>query len=699
MLNLNDKQQEAVVYSGGPLLVLAGAGTGKTRVIINRIAHILENEIIFPNKILAVTFTNKAAREMTNRINEMRPSSDVVVGTFHSVAAKILRHNASVVGLTSDFNIIGTDEVLKLIKAIIRDFNYDEKKYPATVMNFIIERWKDSALIPAALTESDYITHNHRIAGRIYKEYQDRLRFLNAVDFGDLILHNIEIFKSNSELLTKYQKQFCHILVDEYQDTNIAQYLWLRLLSQSNPNLCCVGDDDQSIYGWRGAEVGNILRFEQDYKNAKIVRLEQNYRSTNHILNVASSVIANNASRLGKKLWTETGDGDKVTVVELWSENEEAKFIAQKIIDYKKEGHNLKDVAILVRAGHQTRVFEEIFINNKIPYQVVGSLRFYERMEIKDVIAYIRLSLNPSDNLAFERIINVPKRGIGNSSLEQINEYARTNGFSLLKAATLMAEKGLLRPKIASEILKFYELLKKWHKDFLTENHAKVIEDIVNDSGYMQALRLENLPENEVRIDNIKEMIRALADFPSIRIFLDHVSLVMDQEKEEGNNDFVSIMTMHSAKGLEFKIVMLPGWEEGIFPSQKSSDERSLEEERRLAYVAITRARAALFITYALSRRVYGKWQYSIRSRFIDELPKDSVIGFTTAKSSNNNQYQERHDGPDYHAPQEIRKKTRVHHVKFGFGYIIGKDDNIIEVQFDKFGIKKIMKEFLEEVR
>ncbi len=717
---LNSEQQEAVETLDGPLLVLAGAGTGKTRVLISRIAHIIWKNRAFPSQILAVTFTNKAAKEMLSRLADVLPhaADGLWIGTFHSIASRILRRHAELVGLPSSFTILDTDDQLRLLKSIIVAKNLDEKKFTPKLALGIIQRWKDQGLLPDKVPTAEASRAMQGYAIQLYKEYQSRLRGLGAVDFGDLLLYNVNILMQHPGILAEYQRRFRYILVDEYQDTNVAQYLWLRLLAQGHKNICCVGDEDQSIYGWRGAEIGNILRFEQDFPGAKVVRLECNYRSTTHILAAASGLIANNSERLGKTLWTEQDGGEKIKVMAVWDEREEAGTIASEIgyLQHLKK-HSLSDMAILVRAGFQTRAFEECFISHAIPYRVIGGLRFYERLEIRDVIAYMRVVVHNDDDLAFERIINTPKRSIGDTTLQQLHSYARAHGVSLMKAARILLEEGEIK-RAKHSLEELITLFDRWKEQLEHLHYAQVVETLLKESGYLAMWQNDKSPEAQGRVENIKELLRALQDFPTLTDFLEHVSLVMDNDARQDDN-MVNIMTLHAAKGLEFTTVFLPGWEEGIFPHPRSLDEEGaagLEEERRLAYVGITRAKERLFILFAANRRVYNQWQSSISSRFIDELPAAHI------ETVNKNGMNFRRAAPTAELPVATRSTSqviaqaakalavpaapkeaaglqpggRVFHEKFGYGYIRSISGNHVEVAFDKAGVRKVVDRFLQ---
>ncbi|MGR6430377.1 ATP-dependent helicase [Rhizobium sp. PAMB 3174] len=633
---LNPEQREAVETTEGPVLVLAGAGTGKTRVLTTRIAHILSTGHAFPSQILAVTFTNKAAREMKERIGLLL--GDAVegmpwLGTFHSIGVKLLRRHAEVVGLRSDFTILDTDDVIRLIKQIIQAEELDDKRWPAKQFAGMIDNWKNKGLTPEQIPEGDARAFANGKGRELYRAYQARLKTLNACDFGDLLLHPIHIFRSEPGILKDYHRRFKYILVDEYQDTNTAQYMWLRLLAQrpkGEPiNVCCVGDDDQSIYGWRGAEVDNILRFEKDFPGAKVIRLERNYRSTEHILGAAGHLIAHNEGRLGKTLFTDRTDpdDDKVQVHNAWDSEEEARAIGEEIEQLQREKHNLNDMAILVRASFQMREFEDRFVTLGLNYRVIGGPRFYERLEIRDAMAYFRLVCQPADDLAFERIINTPKRGLGDASVRQLHDYARARDIPMLAAAAEVIETDEFKPKPRKALFDVVTDFRRWQSLLENTPHTELAEQILDESGYTAMWQADKSAEAPGRLENLKELVRSMEGFESLRGFLEHVSLVMDVEQNE-NLDAVSIMTLHSAKGLEFETVFLPGWEEGLFPHQRSLDESGragLEEERRLAYVGITRAKRRCHIWFVNNRRIHGLWQSTIPSRFLDELPTTHV--------------------------------------------------------------------------
>ncbi|MAM24066.1 MAG: DNA helicase II, partial [Rhodobacteraceae bacterium] len=657
---LNPAQRAAVEQMDGPVLMLAGAGTGKTRALTARIVHLLNTGKARPNEVLAVTFTNKAAREMKNRVGDMlgrQIEGMPWLGTFHAICVKLLRRHAELVGLKSNFTILDTDDQLRLLKQLVAADGIDDKRWPARLLAGIIDGWKNRALTPDRIPAADAGAYNHRGA-ELYAQYQARLKELNATDFGDLLLHMVTIFQTHEDVLAQYQRWFKYILVDEYQDTNVAQYLWLRLLAQGHRNICCVGDDDQSIYGWRGAEVGNILRFEKDFPGAHVVRLEQNYRSTPHILAAASGVIAGNEGRLGKTLWTEAQEGEKVRLIGHWDGEEEARWIGDEIEAAQRgtrgqRPYTLDDMAILVRASHQMRAFEDRFLTIGLPYRVIGGPRFYERLEIRDAMAYFRIATSPDDDLAFERIVNTPKRGLGDKAQQKIQVTAREHRTSLVEGARILLAHGGLSGKGAAQLRQLVEGIDRWHAmtrgpllttrigddDVIDDgidrqeygppetSHVELAQIILDESGYTAMWQNDKTPEAPGRLENLKELVKALEQFENLQGFLEHVSLIMDNESDEGGAK-VSIMTLHAAKGLEFPVVFLPGWEDGLFPSQRSMDEsgiKGLEEERRLAYVGITRAEEVCTVSFAANRRVFGQWQSSMPSRFVDELPEDHV--------------------------------------------------------------------------
>ena len=628
MAGLNPAQKEAVETLEGPLLVLAGAGTGKTRVLTTRIAHLIGSATAYPGEILAVTFTNKAAHEMTQRIAHMlgRPALGMLLGTFHSISARWLREYAELVGLKSSYTILDTDDQIRLLKQLIQAEGIDEKRWSARMLAGLIDRWKNKALSPANIPQDEAYGFANGKAKILYEQYQARLKILNACDFGDLLLHMITIFQKHPDILARVQKRCRYLLVDEYQDTNIAQYLWLRLLAQRPPgeprNICCVGDDDQSIYGWRGAEVGNILRFETDFPGAKIIRLEQNYRSTGHILGAASSLISANSDRLGKTLWTDADHGEKVQVRGVWDANEEARLVGDLVEDFQRNGCKLSEIAILVRAGFQTREFEERMITLGIPYRVIGGPRFYERAEIRDALAYLRVLVQPDDDLAFERIINVPKRGLGTAALQAIHRLARHENISMTRAAATLLETEELRPQARRSLGGLLDDFSRWRDELTRLAHPALTEIILEESGYIEMRQKDTAPNAKAKLDNLQELVSAMKDFENLSGFLEHIALVMENQEVSGSEK-LTIMTLHAAKGLEFDTVFLPGWEEGIFPNQRALDEgglQALEEERRLGYVGLTRARIRAIILFAANRQIFGQWQSSLPSRFIEDI-------------------------------------------------------------------------------
>ncbi|SDC34041.1 ATP-dependent DNA helicase, Rep family [Ruegeria marina] len=762
--DLNPAQREAVERLDGPVLMLAGAGTGKTKALTARIVHLLMTGRARPNEILAVTFTNKAAREMKLRVGRMlgQPAEGMPwLGTFHSICVKLLRRHAELVDLKSNFTILDTDDQLRLLKQLVQAANMDDKRWPARLLLNIIDGWKNRALTPDRIPAADAGAYNHK-GVELYAQYQTRLRELNAVDFGDLLLHMVTIFQANPDVLTQYQRWFRYILVDEYQDTNVAQYLWLRLLAGGHRNICCVGDDDQSIYGWRGAEVGNILRFEKDFPGAHVVRLEQNYRSTPHILAAAANVIRGNEGRLGKELWTEAEEGEKVRLIGHWDGEEEARWIGEEIEAMQRGTRGVRPMdldrmAILVRAAHQMRAFEDRFLTIGLPYKVIGGPRFYERAEIRDAMAYFRLVVSPADDLAFERIANVPKRGLGDKAMQTIQRVARENGVSLVDGARIAVAEGAIKGKGGAALSQLVEDLARWGR--MTRSQGVVAEDdavidddappvqfgtpevshvelaqiILDESGYTAMWQNDKTPEAPGRLENLKELVNQLDNFENLQGFLEHVSLIMDNEQAEDGAK-VSIMTLHAAKGLEFPVVFLPGWEDGLFPSQRSMDEsglKGLEEERRLAYVGITRAEEVCTISFAANRRVFGQWQNALPSRFIDELPEDHVevltppglYGGNIAPSrgiesraaaadgynspgwkrlqARQGQYgmsqprETRHTVIDLDAVASFAIGERVFHQKFGYGQVAGIEGDKVEVDFDKAGLKKVVARFL----
>ena len=627
---LNPEQRAAVEATEGPVLVLAGAGTGKTRVLTTRIAHILSLGLAWPSQILAVTFTNKAAREMKERIHAMvgeEVEGMPWLGTFHSIGVRMLRRHAELVGLKSGFTILDTDDQIRLLKQLLQAENIDEKRWPARLLANTIDGWKNRGLSPDQVSAGEGAAFANGRGQKLYADYQARLKALNAVDFGDLLLESIRLLRENPDVLADYHRRFRYILVDEYQDTNVAQYLWLRLLAQGSRNVCCVGDDDQSIYGWRGAEVDNILRFESDFPGAKVVRLERNYRSTGHILGAAAHLIAHNEGRLGKTLFSEGASGEKVTVTGAWDSQEEARAIGEEIEDLQRGGHALAQIAILVRASFQMREFEDRFVTLGLNYRVIGGPRFYERAEIRDALAYLRVIASPADDLAFERIVNVPKRGLGDAALRQIHDHARAAQLPLIEAARELVGSEDLKPKVRLTLRDLVGAFDRWREQMATMPHHELAEIVLDESGYTEMWQKDRSADAAGRLENLKELVRSMEPFENLIGFLEHISLVMDVDGG-GNGDAVNIMTLHSAKGLEFDTVFLPGWEEGVFPNQRALDEQGragLEEERRLAYVGITRARRRAKVFFASNRRIHGLWQSSVPSRFLDELSEKDV--------------------------------------------------------------------------
>ena len=750
---LNPAQRAAVEALDGPVLMLAGAGTGKTKALTARIVHLMAMGRARPDQILAVTFTNKAAREMKNRVGTMlgqQVEGMPWLGTFHSVCVKLLRRHAELVGLKSNFTILDTDDQIRLLKQLIAASSIDDKRWPARMLAGIIDGWKNRAWTPEKVPAAEAGAYNNR-GMELYAAYQTRLRELNAVDFGDLLLHMVHIFQTHDDVLEQYRTRFRYILVDEYQDTNVAQYLWLRLLAGGHRNICCVGDDDQSIYGWRGAEVGNILRFETDFPGATVVRLEQNYRSTPHILAAASGVIAGNRGRLGKTLWTQAEHGEKVRLIGHWDGEEEARWIGEEIEALQRgtrgmRQFSLDEMAILVRASHQMRAFEDRFLTIGLPYRVIGGPRFYERLEIRDAMAYFRVVTSPADDLAFERIVNTPKRGLGDKAQQTIQRIARDNGVPLVQGAQIAVGDKVITGKGAVALGQLVSDIARWGRMAGDPDisHVELAEMILDESGYTAMWQADKTPEGPGRLENLKELVKALEQFENLQGFLEHVSLIMDNESsEEGAK--VSIMTLHAAKGLEFPAVFLPGWEDGLFPSQRSMDEsgtKGLEEERRLAYVGITRAEEVCTISFAGNRRVFGQWQSALPSRFIDELPEDHVEVLTPPglygggfgatgmggdfgggvrsgiedRVAEANVYnspgwkrlQSRSAQRPISQPRETRDTVidmqavsahtmgeRVFHQKFGYGIIVGIEGDKLEIEFEKAGAKKVVARFI----
>jgi DNA helicase II / ATP-dependent DNA helicase PcrA len=754
--SLNPEQRAAVETLDGPVLVLAGAGTGKTRVLVTRLAHLLATGRAMPGEVLAVTFTNKAAREMKDRVGSLigRSVEGMWLGTFHSISARIVRRHAELVGLKPDFTILDDDDQNRLLRQVLQEANLDDKKWPPRALNAVIQRWKDRGLLPEKVPTADAGEFAHGRGIDLYKRYQERLRTLNAADFGDLLLHCLTIFTAHSDVLVEYQRRFKYILVDEYQDTNVSQYLWLRLLAQGRHNICCVGDDDQSIYGWRGAEVGNILRFEKDSPGAKVIRLERNYRSTSHILAAASGLISNNADRLGKTLWTERAGGEKVRVQGTWDGAEEARIVSEEVEQFRRNGLPLGHMAVLVRAGAQTREFEERFITVGIPYRVVGGPRFYERQEIRDAVAYLRLVQRPEDDLAFERVVNVPKRGLGDAALNSVHRIARGSGVSLSTAADRLLGTDELKPRARAALGDFLASIARWRAEASRLPPAELAAVVLEESGYTAMWQEKWEREKQVdapgRLENLKELVSALEAFETITAFLEHVSLVMDADKG-AEGEMVSLMTLHAAKGLEFDVVFLPGWEEGVFPhprAMESEGRSGLEEERRLAYVGLTRAKRKAHVLHAANRRLFNQWQSSVPSRFIEEIPADNVEliagpGLYPGLNAREEGLSEPADVHDFEPNRRPWRDTygarggggsgngsrpgggswdrrphmaagpkapprpvtsgagfktgeRIFHQKFGYGKITAVEGNKLDIAFEKAGSKKVLDTFVE---
>lgn len=767
---LNAQQREAVERLDGPLLVLAGAGTGKTRVLTSRLAHILATGSAKPWQILAVTFTNKAAREMRERVQALvGPGAGAIpwLGTFHSVSAQMLRRHAELVGLKSNFTILDTDDQLRLLKQLILAAQIDEKRWPARQLAGLIDGWKNRALGPANVPQRERHSFADGRGAALYGDYQDRLKILNACDFGDLLLHMISIFQAHPDLLAEYHSKLRYLLVDEYQDTNVAQYLWLRLLAQGSKNLCVVGDDDQSIYGWRGAEVDNILRFEADFPGAHVVRLERNYRSTQHILSAASGLIRANSARLGKELWTEADGGECVRVRGVWDGEAEARLIADDIEAFAASGQRYQDCAVLVRAAWQMRAFEERFLMLKIPYRVVGGPRFFERAEVRDAHAYLRLIRSEDDDLAFERILNTPKRGLGEGAMQKLVQEAARPPLrahrdgplfdaatgeiaeetsqplggryrSLIAAARIAVLGDELPAKSRTALQIFLDDLSRWRAKARDISHVELAEIVLDESGYSDMLQRDKTPQAQTRLENLKELIQAMGQFDSLAAYLEHVELVLDLE-QGGNGDEVHISTLHAAKGLEWPMVFLPGWEEEVFPSKRSVEEgglKGLEEERRLAYVGLTRARASARISFAANRQIFGRWQSVLPSRFIDELPAKHVdaiseTGFGGVREAGARfaafepaatPFRSGYDSPGWRRAQEHRPGSsraapiiqgearlvssdttqslygvgeRVFHQKFGYGRVRAAEGQKLTVDFEKAGEKRVLDSFV----
>jgi len=777
---LNPEQREAVEALDGPVLVLAGAGTGKTRVLTSRIAHILSTGRARPHEILSVTFTNKAAREMKTRLGDMlghAVEGMPWLGTFHSIGGRILRMHAELVQLKSNFTVLDVDDQIRLLKQLLQADGIDDKRWPARMLAGLIDGWKNRGLTPAQVPSGEAAVFGNGRGGKLYALYQERLKTLNAADFGDLLLENIRLFRENPDVLRNYQNRFRFILVDEYQDTNVAQYLWLRLLAQAPTqaslpgtaaeaqradmpgarpqprNICCVGDDDQSIYGWRGAEVDNILRFDHDFPGARVIRLERNYRSTGHILAAASHLIAHNESRLGKTLHTEDVPGEKVTVTGAWDSEEEARSIGEEIEELQRAGEKLNETAILVRASFQMREFEDRFVTLGLPYRVIGGPRFYERAEIRDALAYLRVVNSPADDLAFERIINVPKRGIGDATVQLLYEHARKRRIPLSEAARAVATTDELKPKARSSLRNLMDSFDRWRQQSQSIPHTELAEVVLDESGYTEMWQKDRSADAAGRLENLKELVRSMEEFENLQGFLEHIALVMDRDGGP-EEDAVSLMTLHSAKGLEFDNVFLPGWEEGLFPHQRALDEQGragLEEERRLAHVGVTRARRRAKIYFATNRRIHGSWSTTVPSRFLDELPPDHIEiteskgaagwggagGYGASRFDNLDAFGSSYSTPGWQRAQAnrtrggfnesgaaygggsrhargpltiegelIAKSTgtvsdyslgeRVFHQKFGYGHIVKIDGNKLSIDFDKAGEKKVVDSFVQ---
>jgi len=742
--NLNEEQRLAVLTTEGPLLMLAGAGTGKTRALTTRLAHLLRTGRAQPWQLLAVTFTNKAAREMKERIAAL--VGDHVegmqwLGTFHSIGAQILRRHAELAGLKSSFTILDADDQVRLCKQVIQAANIDEKRWTGRGLAAVIDGWKNRGLTPDKVPANEAYHFADGKGIDLYKAYQARLITLNAADFGDLLIHNLTIFQNNPDVLEEYQRRFRYMLVDEYQDTNVAQYLWLRLLAQKHKNICCVGDDDQSIYGWRGAEVENILRFEKDFPGAKVIRLERNYRSTPAILGAASGLIAANKARLGKTLWTEVGDGEKVKVRGVWDGEEEARLIGDDIEAEQSKGRSLSDMAVLVRASFQMRAFEERFNTLGLAYRVVGGPRFYEREESRDALSYLRLIRSADDDLAFDRIVNKPKRGLGDKALQVLHKIARAQGIPLMAASRVALESDDLHAAARRSLVNFVDTIDRWTRDAKDMAPADLAELVLEESGYIEMWKNSKSPQAPGKLDNLKELIQAVSEFDTLEGYLDHVALVSELNEDSGDGQ-VWLMTLHAAKGLEFPVVFLPGWEEEIFPSKRSLDESgnaALEEERRLAYVGITRAEESCRISFAANRQIYGRWQAAIPSRFVDELPEEHVdvvsepglYGNAVADLASHTQFDGEklrddayYDNPGWRraraaqtrraggppmiegrgatvsvsAPGESKfaKGQRVFHQKFGYGKISSIEGQKLTVDFEHSGPKKVIDTFVE---
>ena len=731
---LNKSQKKAVFHDEGPLLVLAGAGTGKTGVLTSRLIRLLIERKALPGELLSVTFTNKAANEMRERVNKQigdLSSGLKWLGTFHSIGAQILRYHPEKIELKNNFIILDTDDQIRLLKQIIIDENIDEKRWPPKMLLNLIDQWKNKGLYPNQISagEKDYFANGK--GKKLYALYQERLKFFNAADFGDLILEVIRLFEENTDILESYQNRFKFTLVDEYQDTNTAQYKLLRLISDKSKNICCVGDDDQSIYSWRGAEVSNILRFEKDFKDSKIIRLEENYRSSGHILGAASKLIEKNSSRLGKTLWTSSGDGEKVLVTSVWDGEEEARLISTELESIMQKNRDLNEAAVLVRASFQMREFEDRFISIGLPYKVIGGPRFYERKEIRDCNAYLRLALLPTDSLALQRVINTPKRGIGETSVKKIRDYSKKNNIPMIEASNDLITNSTFKGKTKESLSQLINLIYRWHDQVDKHNNNELAEMIIEDSGYLEMLRRDESLTSTGRVENIYELFKSLEPFESIQAYLEHISLVMEIDRDQDGQK-VSLMTLHAAKGLEFDYIFLPGWEEGVFPNQRAIDEGgqdSLEEERRLAYVGITRAKKKCSIFFSANRRMHNQWISSIPSRFVNELPENNselnMSHFSGEKELFKKNDFSDFDQSDYETPGWERGKnftdtqsleykntkfiensnnssfhmgSKVTHKKFGEGEVLSVDGKKLTINFGKGGTRKVMENFVEEL-
>ncbi|NNL89681.1 MAG: DUF3553 domain-containing protein [Marinicaulis sp.] len=742
--DLNDEQREAVLSLDGPVLMLAGAGTGKTRALTTRLAHLIFTGRAAPWQILAVTFTNKAAREMKERIADLVGESVEGMqwlGTFHSIGAQILRRHAELAGLKSNFTILDTDDQVRLSKQVIEAAGIDEKRWTGRGLAAVIDGWKNKGLTPEKVPANEAYHFADGKGVELYRAYQARLTTLNAVDFGDLLVHNLTIFQKNADVLEQYQKRFQYMLVDEYQDTNVAQYLWLRLLAQKHKNICCVGDDDQSIYGWRGAEVENILKFEKDFPGSKVIRLERNYRSTPAILGAASGLISSNKSRLGKELWTDVDEGEKVKIRGVWDGEEEARLIGDDIESEQSKGRSLSDMAVLVRASFQMRAFEDRFNTLGLAYKVVGGPRFWEREEARDALAYLRLIRSADDDLAFDRIVNKPKRGLGDKALQTLHKIARAQGMPLMAAARIALETDDLHAAARRSLVNFADTIDRWSRDAKEMAPADLTELVLEESGYIEMWKNSKSPKAPSKLDNLKEIVQAVSEFDTLEGFLDHVALVSEINEDAGDG-CIWLMTLHAAKGLEFPVVFLPGWEEEIFPSKRSLDEKgnaALEEERRLAYVGITRARESCRISFAANRQIYGRWQPAMPSRFVDELPEahvevmsePGIYGNAAADLASHAQFDGAklredayYDNPGWRrarasanrrpasapliegrgatvsvsAPgqSKFKKGQRVFHQKFGYGKISSIEGQKLTVDFEHSGAKKVIDTFVE---